>query len=319
MLPNSTRTTIRAARILAVVISAAAGARAACIAVPTDKILVRDLATAIPLFRAADPESVIGFSPFPGATRVLSSRDVLLAARRYGLGFSSGEPVPSVCVERIVQPISIQDLRAALGSALAGAGQEVHLEIVEFSNKPVPPGHLVFQLAGLNRPPANQPGTPVIWTGKLVYDAQSSLNVWAKVRVSVQHQVFIAKRTIAERDLIRDDDIVPAVVTEFPWPRSPGLPSSAIVGKAARRAIPAGTRISPDFLDDAEAVRRGDIVHVKVLSGAAIISLDAMAQSSGTKGDRILVHNLSTGKAFRAVIEDREHVIVNATPASNSL
>jgi flagella basal body P-ring formation protein FlgA len=306
--------------IVAAWMLAAAGAHAACIAVPTDKILVRDLATAIPLFRAADPESVIGFSPFPGTTRLLSSRDVLLAARRYGLGFSAGEPVPSVCVERIVQPISIHDLRAALWSALGPrTSEEVHLEILEFSNKPVPPGRLVFQLAGLNRPPGNQPGTPVIWTGKLIYDAQSSLSVWAKVRVSVQHRVILARRTIAERDLIRDDDIVSAVVTEFPWPASPSLPSSAIVGKAARQPIPAGTRISPDVLDDADAVRRGDIVHVKVISGAAIINLDAMAQSSGTRGERILVHNLSTGKVFRAVIEDREHVIVNATSSSGSL
>lgn len=301
-------------------ILAPAAAHAACLAVPTDKILTRDLAIAIPLFRGADPESVIGFSPFPGTTRVLSSRDVLLAARRYGLAFSAGEPVPSICVERVVQPLSIHDLQAALWSALGAlAGEQVNLEIVEFSNKPLPPGHLMFQLAGLSRPPGNQPGTPVIWTGRLIYDGHSSLSVWARVRVSVQRRVFLAKQTIAERNLIRSDDIAPAVVTEFPWPAPPSLARSAIVGKVARHSILAGTRISPDALDDAGAVRQGDIVHVKVISGAAIISLDAVAQSSGTKGERILVHNLSTGKPFRAVIEDREHVVVNATPGPSSL
>lgn len=315
MLRNSIRMIISAGFMLA-----PAGAHAACIAVPSDKILVRDLAAAIPLFRAANAESVIGFSPFPGTTRVLASRDILLAARRFGLAFATGEPVPSVCVQRVVQPLSMQDLNAALWSALgAGTGEEVQLEIVEFSNKPLPLGRLVFQLNGLNRPPANQPGTAVIWTGKLMYDGHSSLSVWAKVRVSVKRQVFLAKRAISETHLIRDDDIVTALVTEFPWPASPPLPSSAIVGKVARHTIPAGTRISPDALDEADAVRPGDIVHVKVISGAAIISLDAVAQSSGTKGERILVHNLSTGKPFRAVIEDREHVIVNAAPASSSL
>jgi flagellar basal body P-ring formation protein FlgA len=306
--------------ILAGFILAPAGVHAACIAVPADKILVRDLATAIPVFGAADPDNVIGFSPFPGTTRVLSSREILLAARRYGLEFSPGEPVPSVCVERVVQPLSIQELRTALRSALeAGTGEEVHLEIIEFSNKPLPAGHLVFQLTGLNRPPGNQPGTPVIWTGRLIYDGHSSLSVWAKVRLSVERQTFFAKRSISERNPIRDQDIVAAVVTEFPWPAPAPLPRSAIVGKVARHAIPAGTKISPDALDDANAVRRGDTVHVKVVSGAAIISLEAVAQSSGTKGDRILVHNLSTGKPFGAVIEDREHVLVNAAPDSNSL
>jgi flagella basal body P-ring formation protein FlgA len=314
MLPSSVRT-----RVLAGFMLAPAAAHAACLAVSTDKILVRDLATAISLFRDADQDSVIGFSPFPGTTRVLSSRDVLLAARRFGLEFSPSEAVPSLCVERVVAPLSIHDLRTALWSALDGTSEEVHLEIIEFSNKRVPPGRLVFPLAGLNRPPANQPGAPVIWTGKLIYDGQSSLSVWAKVRISVERQVFLAKRAISERNLIQEDDVATAVVTEFPWPPHPSLPSSAIIGKVARHAIPVGTRISPDGLDDADAVRRGDILHVKVISGAAIIGLDAVAQSSGTKGERILVHNLSTGKPFRAVIEDREHAMVDATPASGSL
>ncbi len=307
-------------RMLAGFVLAPAWAHAACLEVPTDKILVRDLATAIPLFRAADPGSVVGYAPFPGTTRVLSSRDILLAARWYGLAFPAGEPAPSVCVERMLQPLSIADLRAALWAALgAGRGEVVQLEIGEFSHQPLPPGRLVFSLAGLNRPPANQPAMFVIWTGKLVYDGHSSLSVWAKVRVSVERQVFLAKRAISERNPIRDDDIVTAVVREFPWPVSASLPSSAIVGKIARYAIPAGARISPDALDDADTVRQGDIVHVKVISGAAIIGLDAVAQSSGAKGERILVHNLSTGKPFRAVIEDREHVIVDATPAASSL
>jgi flagella basal body P-ring formation protein FlgA len=294
-------------------------AHAACIAVGTDKILVRDLAAAIPLFGAADQDSVIGFSPFPGTTRVLSSRDVLVAARRYGLGFSAGESVPSLCVERVVQPLSIHDLNAALWSALDERSEKIHLEIVEFSNKPLPPGRLVFQLASLNRPPGNQPGVPVIWTGKLIYDGHSSLSVWAKVRLSVERQVFLAKRTIAERTVIGGDDIVAAVVTEFPWPASPSLPGSAIAGKLARHAIPAGTRISADALDDPAQVKQGDIVHVTVISGAATIILDAVAQTSGTKGERILVHNLATGKPFHALVEDREHVIVNATPGASSL
>jgi flagella basal body P-ring formation protein FlgA len=298
----------------------AAAAHATCLVVPSDKIFVRDLAAAIPLFRAADAESVIGFSPFPGTTGVLSTRDILLAARRYGLAFPAGEPVPSVCVKRLVQPLSPDDLRAALTSGLgAGTRDEAHLEILGFSNKPFPPGHLVFELSGLNRPPPNQPGMPVIWTGKLIYDGHSSLSVWAEVRVSVKRQVPLAKRTIAERDLIQDGDIVTVLVTEFPWPAPRFPPNSAIAGKAARHTIPAGTRISWDVLDDAAAVRPGDLVHVKVISGGAIVSLDAVVQSSGTKGEKILVHSLATGKPFRAVVEDREHVIVNAASESTSV
>lgn len=307
-------------KTLAGFVIVATAARAACLAVPGDKILARDLVPWIPLFQAADPESVIGFAPFPGTTRLLSSRDLLLAARRNGLAVPPSEPVPGVCVERVAQAVSAGDLRAALQSALAaGSGGDVTLEIIAFTNKLLPPGRLVFQLPGLNRPPANSPGTPVIWTGKLLYDGQSSLSVWAKVRLSVQRQVFLAKRAIPERALIRGDDIVEATIAEFPWPESPALSNSGIVGKIARQAIPAGKIITREALSDAEEVMRGDIVHVRVIAGAAVITLDAVSQSSGTKGEGILVHSLATGKAFRAVIEGHDHVVVDATAEPSSL
>jgi len=51
-------------------------------------------------------------------------------------------------------------------------------------------------------------------------------------------------------------------------------------------------------------------VHVTVVNGAATITLDAIAQSSGTKGESILVHNPSSGRTFRALIEERGRVKV---------
>src|SRR5271154_4871347 len=109
-------------RPVAILVVVAGLARAACVAVPSDKILARDLSSAIPLFQALDPEAIIGFSPFPGTKRVLSSRDLLLAARSYGLAFPAGEQAPSLCVERIVRSLSIEEVRAALVSALDTPG-----------------------------------------------------------------------------------------------------------------------------------------------------------------------------------------------------
>src|SRR5579863_936675 len=128
----------------AILVIVSSWATAACIAVPSDKILARDLSAAIPLFQALDPEAIIGFSPFPGTERVLSSRELLLIVRRYGLAFPAGEPAPSVCIQRIVRSLSIEELRAAMLSAIDNS--EGRLEILEFSNKPLPPGRLVFQL-----------------------------------------------------------------------------------------------------------------------------------------------------------------------------
>jgi flagella basal body P-ring formation protein FlgA len=295
-------------RTAAILVVVAGLARAACVAVPSDKILARDLSAAIPLFQTLDPETIIGLSPFPGTERVLSSGDVVLAARRYGLAFPAGEQTPTVCVERVVRPLSIEEVRAALFSALDTPGGR--LEVLEFSNKSLPPGRLVFSLSALNKPPGNNPQTPVIWPGKLMYDDQHSLSVWAKVRISVDREIIVAKDTIPKGEVIRAEQIASTRVPQFPLPESPPSSASGVVGKVARRAIQSGQKIVPEALDDPKDVIQGETVHVKVVDGAATITLDAVAQSSGNKGDRILVHNPSSGKSFRALIEDRSRVIV---------
>ncbi len=123
-------------RTAASLIIAAGVAHAACVLVPTDRLLARDLATAVPLFQALDPDEALGFAPFPGTVRILTSHDILLTARRYGLAFAPGEAAPSICVERIVHPLSVDEVSAALLSSLDIP--DVKLEILEFSNQQVP-------------------------------------------------------------------------------------------------------------------------------------------------------------------------------------
>jgi flagella basal body P-ring formation protein FlgA len=303
------------------------------VGVPSDKILARDLAASTTLFQSLDPDAVIGYSPFPGIQRVLSGRDLLVVARHYGLTIPVGQAVPSLCIERVVRPLSMEEVRGALLTALdSPTHPKVSLEVLDFSNKPVPPGRLVFEIAGLNRPPGNNPQTPVVWLGRLIYGEQRSLSVWARVRISVERDVLVAKETIPKGVPIKADEITRVVLPQFPWPEpslasASGPPSSdslsgsfpGIIGKIARRAIPAGQRIAPEALDSPKDVIRGETVHVRVVAGAATILLDSVAQSSGSKGESILLHNPSSGKNFRAVIEDRSQVVVIPPGATSKL
>ena len=294
-------------RTVAILVVVAGLARAACVAVPSGNILVRDISTAIPLFQALDPDTVIGFAPFPGTIRVLSARDVLLIGRRYGLAPPPGEAAGSVCVERIVRYLSMEEVKAALLSALDIA--DVRLEVLEFSNQALPPGRLEFQHSGLNKPPRNNPETPVLWRGNLIYDDQRSLVVWAKVRISVVREIFLATETIPKGAVIRADQVASTPVRQFPsLEPSPNGPS--VIGKVARRALPAGQAIVAEALDDLQDVFRGEMVHVEAIEGGASIRFDAIAQSSGQKGEIILVHNPTSGRNFRALIEGREQVVV---------
>lgn len=292
-------------------------ASAVCVPVPTDKIVARDIAGTVPLFEQLAPETPIGFTPFPGTQRVLSSRELFLIASNHGLMFPPGAPAPSLCVQRAVRPLSVEDVRFALWSTLGVADAE--MEILEISNQPVPPGRLEFHREELNRPRMGDPQYPVIWRGQLVYDGQHSLAVWAKVRMSVKREAVIASEAIPAGSVIRAGQLKTILRQQFPLLESFQSSSptiNEIAGKMARRTLASGERIVASSVEDAKDVIRGQTVRVKVVDGAATITLDGVAQSSGTKGESVIVHNPSSGKNFGALIEDRGRVIVVLSPES---
>jgi flagella basal body P-ring formation protein FlgA len=195
-------------------------------------------------------------------------------------------------------------LTAALGIP------DAQLELLEYSNQPLPPGRLEFQRAGLNQPPARAQETPVIWRGKLIYDGRHSAAVWAKVRIAVDRPVYIASEEIPAGAVIRDSQVTRTNAREFPS-SGPSLDSADdIAGKIARRSIQRGQRFAAGMLDEAKDVSKGDIIQVRAIDGLATLSFEGIAESSGKKGDTILVHNSASGRNFRAVVEEKGKALV---------
>jgi len=300
---------------IAILVAAGSGlVHAACLSVPSAKIIAGDIAGAVPLFTQLAPETPVGFAPFPGTQRVLSSRELFLFAAANGLKFPPGELAPSICVQRAVRPLSIEELRPVLLSALGVP--DVAMEILEISDQLVPPGRLEFRREELNRPAKGDPQNPVIWRGQWIYDGQHSLAVWAKVRMAVSREVVVAIQDIPAESVVRVEQVKTISSRQFPL-GEPSLNSAPtieqIAGKMTRRAITAGERITALELEAAKDVIRGETVQVKVVDGAATVTLDAVAQSSGTKGETIIVHNPASGKNFRARIEERGQAAVVAS------
>lgn len=291
----------------------AALAHAGCVAVSSDRILAHDILEAFPLLKGLDPQTVIGFAPRPGVQRILSARELMLIAQKQGLGLGDGI-ISSICVERMVRSISPEEMRTALLSAIGAA--DVELEVIEFSGEPLPPGRLEFKPVQLGRPVGENPEIPVIWHGLLRYDSQSSIPVWAKVKVSMGCTLLVAAEDIPAGAAIKAAQVKAARTRQFPFlPLSIQSPE-AIIGKIARRNIPAGQKFALGALDEPLDISRGDTVRVSVVDGSATLSMDVVAQSSGKKGESILVHNPSTGKNFRAVVEGKGRVAVRPPPGA---
>jgi flagellar basal body P-ring formation protein FlgA len=301
-------------RSILIVSALATLAHAGCVTVSSDRILARDLRDAVPFLQELDPDTSLGFSPLPGTQRVLSVRDLSLVAERHGLTMSSGPLISSVCVERAIRLIAREEMKAALVAALSVA--DAQLELIEYSEQPAPPGRLEFRRAGLNKPPPSAPDTPVLWRGRLIYDGQRSIMVWAKVRISVDRVALVASEDIATGAVILAEQIKEVQERQFPFAEASAALREEIIGRIARRRIPAGQKFERGALDERKDISQGERVRVSVVDGSATLSLDAVAQSSGKKGESILLHNPSTGKNFRATVEEKGKATVRATPGA---
>src|ERR1700674_2710078 len=109
---------------------------AACIAVPSPRIVAGDLRDAVPLFASLDPATPLGFAPLPGTQRILRARELALMLQRYGIAMDAGTRMQDVCVEREVRPISSADMKAALVSAL-GLG-DADIDLIDYSGQLLP-------------------------------------------------------------------------------------------------------------------------------------------------------------------------------------
>jgi len=301
-------------RTITLLILVTVAANAACISVPSDRIVARDLAVAVALFQGLDPETPVGFAPMPGTQRILPGRELVLLAQRHGIIVIPGTSIPDLCVQREAHVISRDEVKAALLAALGIGDAEV--ELIEFTSQALPPGRLEFRRGALNKPPPSAPESPVIWRGRLIYDGQHSVVVWAKVRITVERPLLIATEEIPAGTVVRAEQIKTTSGRQFPV-SGPSIDSSEqVIGKVARRSIAAGQRIVPGALEEPKEVARGQKVHVRVIDGLATLSFEGIAESAGKKGESILVHNPASGRNFRAVIEEKGKVVVRPSPGA---
>ena len=128
--------------------------------------------------------------------------------------------------------------------------------------------------------------------------------------MSVEGEIVLARETIPKGSVIRLDQIITTRKPQFPALDSSGGMPFVVAGKVARRTLWSGQEIAAEALDAFRDVLRGETVHVRAVAGGVIVRFDAVAQSSGQKGEIIMVHNPASGRTFQGLIEGREQVVV---------
>jgi len=275
-----------------------------CIEVEGDRILARHLAAAAPAFGSLPAEQPLLFAPAPGARRVMSAQEMARLAARYGLAVEGVQ----ACFERLTRPLDREQIIAALRKALGR--EDASIELIEFSRHRVPPGELEFPLAGLSTPAT--PGAAVLWRGRVRYDGNRSLPVWARVRIKASLQRLVAAENLAAGRPIEARQVRVEQGEWFPSAEKPLAAVEQAVGKLPRRWIRAGSVLYERLLTAPPEVERGQVVEVEVASGSAQLRFRARAETAGRSGDTVLVRSPLNSRAVAARVAGPGKVVINA-------
>jgi flagellar basal body P-ring formation protein FlgA len=278
----------------------AALAVAGCLAVAagSDQIVLRDLAPVFTSFDAASADTPVAFAPAPGVRRIFRLPELRQLAARFHMELRGQE---EICLERPLAPLNPARLRDAMVEALPGA----QVEVLDYLRTGAPDGRIEFSPAGLHDVPGGS-----LWKGSVRYGGDRRFPIWARVKVRVR-----SPRLVAAADLKAGRPVEPSqlrVDSAGAAPSATPFASSVeeISGRVPRRTIRAGTALRREWFDAPREVSRGDTVKVEVRSGGARIEMEALAEGSGSAGQRIPVRNPLSKKSFLARVEGRGRVSV---------
>jgi flagella basal body P-ring formation protein FlgA len=280
---------------------------AACQIVTGERILGDDLAKTLPIFSPIPRDTIIGFSPAPGARRTFSAPELSRLAAKYGL---TVPPDTQACFEWEMQTLTEEAVAAAIREALHSP--QARVDVLAMSKPPAPEGKVVFPLNAISTSGPADPATPVTWNGYILYADSRRFNVWARVRVSATMTRVVAVEPVPADRAITARQVRLEAYDDFPLQNGIARNLEQVVGLVSRRALRAGLPVHLTDLSEPFQVHRGDLVQVRVISGAAQINLEALAETAGRQGDVISLRNLRSEKTFRARVEGKQKAILLA-------
>lgn len=268
-----------------------------CLLVPGKSITAGQLTQKLPAFGSIDPTLEVLAAPLPFARRFVSPEAVSLLAQRLGVGVP--EPQTGFCVERLTIEITQDQLIAAMEKALPQGGPS--LELLNYYPKRSPQGTLLFSKNGMRPACANGGCATVRWRGIMQLSETESFPITAEVRLSIAERVPIAIRNLTAGSKI--------CVEDFRWleRKSEWRPDSTsfsadLLGQVVRRAIKVGVVISLHNVRPAREVEKGDLVELQVRSGQLLLITQAMAETGGSVGGKVVVSNPNSKKKFLAMV-----------------
>ena len=268
--------------------------------VERDRITAGQLAQVIPAWENIEPATVLAYAPRPGAQRQIRRAELMRWGRDQGLDIESDSLPESLLVRRATRRLGLAEARDLVVQRLAAsfdAGpQRVEVDLVDYRPVLLPRGELTFNLPRrnlvLNRPTS----LSIEWkdadgrTGRFLLRAS----------IKMHGSYAVARRDLRPGTELTSEDLR---FEEGPLPGAPeifAISASEVVGRELRGSLAAGRPLKRRLLVVTQTIKRGDLIEIRLRSGAVVLRTPARAEESGLVGDRIQCRNLDSGQRITA-------------------
>lgn len=135
--------------------------------------------------------------------------------------------------------------------------------------------------------------------------------LYHKVRVNVYQTIVILKNAIRQGTPIGTSDLVLEKRSLTSLKGGYFTEPDTVIGQVARRSLPGGLVLNPDYLVIPNPVQRGQQVTIRVETAGFEIAMPGLALSDGRLGQRIRVRNVQSGKIVEGVVTGSGVISVN--------
>jgi flagella basal body P-ring formation protein FlgA len=257
---------------------------------------------------------VVGRAPLPGKTRQIEAAYVALRLKQNRIPVDHvvlNETTPTTVV-RNSTTVSRDQVKRVIRDALLREdlfqGRKGVVRDIRVANDlVVPPGDLSYRVIFTEKPVRSNK-IPV--SVAVFVNGKHHRKIWATLQADILQDVVVLKHTMRRYQRITAEDIQLVEMSLADIPKNAITSDQEILDKRITKSLLSGTVLRTDIVELPPLIKRGDIVTIKAVSGALLVTTLGKAKGNGHQGERIKIVNVDTQKELYGYVVDAKTVKV---------
>lgn len=155
--------------------------------------------------------------------------------------------------------------------------------------------------------------TAIISTTTMAISCHKKASHWTlyvPIKVSFKKEVLVASKTLHKGKILHKSDLIKLKIDISQLKQGYFTKSKYLIGKVAKQNIGEGTALTPQNIQEAILIHKGEQITIQAINDMINISMNGIALNNGALGEVIKVQNLNSKKVIDAEVSSSKTVRV---------